>query len=141
MRKRLGIMVVALLAAGSPAGAAVVTGSNAESAAPLSKVAPALQRVLDTASPSKVLTVFVHGQDLAAARSAVRAAGLTRMDEWTSIDVAVARGTVAQVRAVVGQPGVTYVEPDTPITFHLDTARVATRTAEAQARTWPAPGP
>jgi serine protease AprX len=132
VRKLFGLVVVALLAAALPATASQLV--HAKASAPT--VAPSLERTL-TAAGDTPLVVFVHGRNLTAARRAVAAAGLDKLGEWTSIDVVVAGGTPAKVRSVIGRPGVTYVEPNTPIAFDTDTARVATRTIEAQQRTWP----
>lgn len=77
--------------------------------------------------------VLVHGTDIAAARSAVDASGLSLVTTFDKIGVAVARGTAAQVDAAGDQPGVTYLEGNTPIEFSLDTSNIATRGAEAVA--------
>jgi len=76
-------------------------------------------------------TVLVHGSSLAAARGAVTATGMTTMTSFDKIGVVVARGTRAQVTAARVQPGVTYLEGNTPIEFSLDTSHRATRGEEA----------
>lgn len=78
--------------------------------------------------------VMVHGSSLTAARDAVEAAGLTKKGEFRTIDVVIARGTRAQIEAVRGEPGVTYVEGGAqPIDFFQETSNTATRGAEAAA--------
>ncbi|MET0765706.1 MAG: S8 family serine peptidase [Blastococcus sp.] len=78
-------------------------------------------------------TVMVHGTDIAAARSAVSAAGLRPVTEFERIGVAVASGTADQIEAARTQPGVTYLEGNTSIAFSQETSNTATRGAEAVA--------
>ena len=66
-----------------------------------------------------------------AARSAVSAAGLRPITEFERIGVAVASGTADQIEAARTQPGVTYLEGNTPIAFSQETSNTATRGAEA----------
>jgi subtilisin family serine protease len=73
----------------------------------------------------------VHGTDIAAARAAVDATGMRLVTEFERIGVAVASGTAAQVESARSQPGVTYLEGNTPIEFQDDTSNIATRGAEA----------
>lgn len=75
--------------------------------------------------------VMVHGTDIAAARAAVDASGLSLVTTYDKVGVAVARGTSSQIEAAGQQPGVTYLEGNTPIEFTLDTSNDATRGAEA----------
>ena len=137
MRKLITTVLVALMLPALPVAA--VLSHNRLAASPSPSVAPELERQLNApgADATEHLVVFVHGTSLDAARNAVTKAGLDPIDEWASIDVVVAGGVAEKVRRVVGAPGVTYVEPNTRIEFQLDTARIATRTAEAQARAWP----
>jgi len=74
---------------------------------------------------------MVHGTDIATARSAVRASGMRLITTYDKIGVAVASGTSAQIAAAGNQPGITYLEGNTPIEFTLDTSNTATRGAEA----------
>jgi subtilisin family serine protease len=76
-------------------------------------------------------TVMVHGTDIAAARAAVDATGMRPVTEFEQIGVAVASGSAAQIEATRTQPGVTYLEGNTPIEFFQETSNVATRGAEA----------
>jgi len=84
------------------------------------------------ASSAGTVAVFVHGTDVAAAKGAVAAAGLTLVTTWNRIGVAVARGTPAQVSAVRTRSGVTYVEGDQPIKLDLSTSNLATRGEQAR---------
>jgi subtilisin family serine protease len=78
-------------------------------------------------------TVMVHGTDIAAARAAVDASGMGLVTEFERIGVAVASGTAEQIRLAGSQPGVTYLEGNTPIAFTQETSNMATRGAEAVA--------
>lgn len=116
-----------LLALAAPASGSVLPGGSA-----LAPVQPWLSQQLaglDAATPT---TVLVHGTDLEAARSAVRAAGLTTNTSFDRIGVVVATGLPAQVELVRSQPGVTYVEGNQPIDMFLSTSNKATRGDEAR---------
>jgi subtilisin family serine protease len=77
-------------------------------------------------------TVLVHGTDLAAARQAVAATGMTKKGEYKGIGVVIANATKSQIAAVRTQSGVTYVEGGAqPIEFFQETSNTATRGAEA----------
>jgi serine protease AprX len=76
-------------------------------------------------------TVLVHGTDLAAAKRAVSASGLTTSTTFDKIGVVVARGTKAQIQKAGTQPGVTYLEGNQPIAFTAETSNKATRGDEA----------
>ncbi|WP_328990994.1 S8 family serine peptidase [Kribbella sp. NBC_01245] len=76
-------------------------------------------------------TVLVHGNDLAAARNAVKASGLRLLSTYAKIGVAVAEGSRSQILAARNQPGVTYLEGNQPIDIHLGTSHQATRGKEA----------
>jgi serine protease AprX len=115
-------LVVAALA--TPAGVARAGATPAP-------VSPALARAL--AGPAGPLAVFVHATDVVTARRAVSGAGLTLVTTWDRIGVAVARGSAAQVTAVRTRPGVTYVEADAPIRWHLSTSHRATGGERARA--------
>ncbi|MCF6734846.1 S8 family serine peptidase, partial [Blastococcus sp. KM273129] len=78
-------------------------------------------------------TVLVHGTDVAAARAAVAATGMRTVTEYERIGVVVASGTAGQVEAARTEPGVTYLEGNTPIEFAQETSNLATRGAEAAA--------
>jgi len=78
-------------------------------------------------------TVMVHSANIATSRNAVAATGMRLVTTFDRIGVAVASGTKSQILAVAAQPGVTYLEGNTPISFTLDTSNVATRGAEAVA--------
>jgi subtilisin family serine protease len=111
------------------AGALVVTPAQAApSAAPVQDF---LAEQLSTLSG--VTTLMVHGTDIAAARAAVDAAGMRTVTEFERIGVVVASGTAAQIETARTQPGVTYLEGNTPIAFTQETSNTATRGAEAVA--------
>ncbi|MFD2092611.1 S8 family serine peptidase [Blastococcus deserti] len=76
-------------------------------------------------------TVLVHGTDIGAARAAVAATGMRLVTEFERIGVAVATGTADQIEAARAEPGVTYLEGNTPIAFTQETSNTATRGAEA----------
>jgi serine protease AprX len=96
------------------------------------RLQPWLSRALATGT-SDLLRVMVSGESTAAASAAVQAAGLTPQQTWEKVGIVVGVGTPQQVRAVVGQPGVTYVEGDSPLEYTLDSAHTATRSNEALA--------
>jgi serine protease AprX len=127
-----------LLALAAPASGSVLPGGDALSGGVLSgegvlaPVQPWLSQQLDVLDAATPTTVLVHGTDLEAARSAVRAAGLTTNTTFDRIGVVVATGLPAQVQLVRSQPGVTYVEGNQPIAFSLATSNKATRGDEAR---------
>ncbi|TKJ22827.1 S8 family serine peptidase [Blastococcus sp. CCUG 61487] len=117
-----GAVVVAALAA---------TPASAEPAGPLAPVQDFLADQLGALTGST--TVLVHGTDAAAARAAVAATGMRTVTEFERIGVVVASGTADQIEAARTQPGVTYLEGNTPIEFAQETSNTATRGAEAVA--------
>jgi subtilisin family serine protease len=124
-RRALGVGGLAAIVA----GALVVTPAQAApSAAPVQDF---LAEQLSTLSG--VTTLMVHGTDIQAARAAVGAAGMETVTEFERIGVVVASGTAAQIETARTQPGVTYLEGNSPIEFHQETSNTATRGAEAVA--------
>jgi serine protease AprX len=119
----LSVVTAALLAA--PAQAA-------PSAATLAPVQDFLAGQLGTLGAAPT-TVLVHGTDIAAAWSAVTATGMRVVTEFERIGVVVASGTAGQVQAARSQPGVTYLEGNSPIEFFDQTSNTATRGSEAVA--------
>jgi serine protease AprX len=95
------------------------------------RLQPWLAGTLATAPADEPLRVMVSGETTAAATAAAQAAGLTIQQSWAKVGIVVGIGVPAQVRAVLAQPGVTYVEGDEPLAYSLDTAHKATRSAEA----------
>lgn len=83
---------------------------------------------LDSSTPA---TVLVHGTTLTAAEDAVEAAGLTRVTSFDRIAVVAATGTKSQISSAGTQPGVTYLEGNTPVEFTTETSHVSTRGEEA----------
>jgi serine protease AprX len=113
------------------AGTSVVAGVPAHAQDALAPVSASLSSL---ATLNGIIPVFVHGTDIAAARTAVADSGLTLITTWNKIGVAVARGTASQISAVRGRPNVTYVEGDQPIRLFLSTSNVATRGEQARAQ-------
>ena len=118
---------LAALALAAPASASILPGGS-----DLAPVQPWLASRLGVLAAATPTTVLVHGTDLAAARSAVRAAGLTANTSFDRIGVVVATGLPAQVEQVRSQPGVTYVEGNQPIELTMATSNQATRGEEAR---------
>lgn len=113
--------------------AAALLASPAQ-AAPAASPAPVqdfLAGQLGTLAAATPTTVLVHGTDIDAARAAVRATGMRPVTEFERIGVAVASGTAGQIQAARTQPGVTYLEGNSPIAFLDETSNIATRGAEA----------
>ncbi|WP_324275056.1 S8 family serine peptidase [Blastococcus brunescens] len=75
--------------------------------------------------------MLVHGTDIDAARAAVGATGMRTITEFERIGVVVASGTADQIEAARTEPGVSYLEGNTPIAFTQETSNAATRGAEA----------
>ncbi len=109
-----------------------VVPAAAAPASPLAPVSRSLAATLGTVADALPMTTMVHGADLAAARDAVKQAGLTEVTSFPRIGVVVATGTAGQVRAVRAQTGVTYVEGNDPIQLFADSGTAATRSREAQ---------
>jgi subtilisin family serine protease len=118
-------------------GLSVVTAALLAAPAQAAPAAPPLAPVQDFlagqlgALGAAPTTVLVHGTDIAAARAAVSATGMRVVTEFERIGVAVASGTADQIEAARSQPGVTYLEGNSPISFFDETSNTATRGAEA----------
>ncbi len=80
---------------------------------------------------SRSTHVMVHGTDIATARAAVDATGMRLVTTYDKVGVAVAEGTADQIESARTEPGVTYLEGNTPIEYTLETSNTATRGAEA----------
>jgi subtilisin family serine protease len=137
-RRLLAGLAVTALGVGALAGAADAAPSRAAASAAAggtgtAAVQPFLAGQLAGLDAVTPVVVMVHGTDIAAATAAVEASGLRLVTTYDKVGVAVARGTKAQVQAARTQPGVTYLEGNTPIEFTLDTSNTATRGAEAVA--------
>lgn len=128
-RRRRRLVGLSLVVASLAFGAVVATPSAG--APVLARVSDSLVEQLEGARARVPLPVMVHGTDVASARRAARASGMTVLTSYDRIGVVVAAGTPAQVQAVRGQSGVTYVEGDQPITFSLASSGQATRGDEA----------
>jgi serine protease AprX len=121
-------------ALGVVSGAVVVGALAATPAAAAPSPAPVqdfLAGQLSTLAGATPTTLMVHGTDIAAARAAVDATGMRTITEFEMIGVVVASGTADQIEAARTQPGVTYLEGNTPIEFYDQTSNEATRGAEA----------
>lgn len=118
---------ISLAFTGSAAASASSTMGSLVAPAPID---PWLSEQLADTTSGEDLSVLVHGTDLRAARSAVDRAGLTPLHDLERIGVAIASGTPLQVQLAARQPGVTYVEGDQPLEFHLDTSHDVTRGAQ-----------
>ena len=132
MRVKATSLAISSLLVASAALAVPLSGASASAgeAAQPANVSDFLARQLPGLTGRTA--VLVHGESIAAARDAVRAAGLTAKGEFEKIGVVVARGTKAQIQDVRTRPGVTYVEGgEQPIEFWQETSNVATRGAEA----------
>src|SRR4051812_22845791 len=123
-RSVLGVGSLALLVAAALAAAP----AQAATPAPVQAFLATQVSHLVAGAPT---TVLVHGTDAAAARAAVADTGMRRITEFRRIGVVVASGTASQIEAARTEPGVTYLEGNTPIRFFDQTSNVATRGAEA----------
>jgi serine protease AprX len=126
--RRIGVATAALLLLPLGIGAPAAAGPGLL----LAPVSASLSGVLDTAADALPVTVLVHGRDLAAAESAVREAGLTKLTAFRRIGVVAAGGTAAQVQAARALPGVTYVENNDPLKLSASSGTTATRSLAAQ---------
>ena len=129
IRTRAAIAAAALatVALSAPASAGMLSSGE-----PLAPVQPWLSAQLGTLKSATPTTVLVHGTDTATAQRAVAAAGMRSVTTFDKIGVVVATGLPAQVQAVRGEPGVTYVEGNQPIAFTMATSNRATRGEEAR---------
>jgi subtilisin family serine protease len=111
--------------------AAALFATPAQAAPSPAPVQDFLAQQLSTLSGAT--TLMVHGTDIAAARAAVDATGMRTITEFGRIGVVVASGTADQIEAARTQPGVVYLEGNTPIEFTQETSNTATRGAGAVA--------
>jgi serine protease AprX len=128
LRTTLGVGVSAALAA---VLTLPVTAAPSQASTQPARVQDFLAGQLGKLGPLGKATVLVHGTDLAAARRAVGASGLTTSTTFDKIGVVVARGTKTQIELARTQPGVTYLEGNQPIAFTAETSNQATRGDEA----------
>jgi serine protease AprX len=126
------VLVGGALVAASIVGAGSADAARRAPAATSARIQPFLQAQLASLGVGDE-TVMVHGTNIAAARQAVTASGMRLVTTFDRVGVAVATGTGAQIAAAAAQPGVTYLEGNTPIEYTLDTSNTATRGAEAVA--------
>jgi subtilisin family serine protease len=129
-RRAIGVVGGAALVAAALATTSPASAAPAPSPAPVQDFLAGQLGSLAAAVPT---TVLVHGTDIAAARAAVAATGMRPVTEFEQIGVAVASGTAAQVQEARGEPGVTYLEGNSPLAFTDATSNTATRGAEAVA--------
>ena len=128
LRTTLGVGVSAALAA---VLTLPVTAAPSQASTQPARVQDFLAGQLGKLGPVGQATVLVHGTDLAAAKRAVSASGLTTSTTFGGIGVVVARGTKRQIETARTQPGVTYLEGNQPIAFTAETSNQATRGDEA----------
>ena len=121
-------LVAAVLGALVPASA--VVGRARPSAVDI--VDPALARQLTTADPADRLVVFVHADDVDAARAAAHEAGLSVLLEFAAAGAVAAAGTPVEVTRVQRVRGVTFVEADQRLRYGLDSSHRATRGEQAR---------
>ena len=126
-RRALGVGSLAAVVA----GALLPLPAQAAPSASLAPVQAFLAGQLADLDDGVPTTVLVHGTDIAAARAAVDATGLRPVTEFERIGVVVASGTAGRIEAARTQPGVTYLEGNSPIAFTDETSNTATRGAEA----------
>jgi len=128
LRTTLGVGVSAALAA---VLTLPVTAAPSQASTQPARVQDFLAGQLGKLGPLGKATVLVHGTDLAAAKRAVGASGLTTSTTFGRIGVVVARGTKTQIEKARTQPGVTYLEGNQPIALTAETSNQATRGDEA----------
>ena len=128
LRTTLGVGVSAALAA---VLTLPVTAAPSQASTQPARVQDFLAGQLGRLGPLGEATVLVPGTDLAAAKRAVGASGLTTSTTFGKIGVVVARGTKTQIEKARTQPGVTYLEGNQPIAFTAETSNQATRGDEA----------
>jgi serine protease AprX len=129
-RRAIGVGSLAAVLAAAVLAAPAQAAPSDPPLAPVQDFLAGQLRTLPAAAPT---TVLVHGTDIAAARAAVDASGMRLVTEFERIGVAVASGTAGQVQSARSQPGVTYLEGNSPIAFFDETSNTATRGAEAAA--------
>ena len=128
LRTTFGVGVSAALAA---VLTLPVTAAPSQASTQPARVQDFLAGQLGKLGPLGKATVLVHGTDLAAAKRAVSASGLTTSTTFGRIGVVVARGTKREIETARTQPGVTYLEGNQPIAFTAETSNQATRGDEA----------
>jgi len=126
-------VIVLLATAVTAASISLTTPASADSDGINAEVQPYLATQLAQLPVAGRTDVLVHGTDITAASNAVSASGLHLITTFDKIGVAAARGTADQIRAAGNQPGISYLEGNTPFSFTLDTSNTATRGAEAVA--------
>lgn len=128
MKKKLGLLLAAMLTLSVAPAIAIATGPAAGAA----EIDPVLADQLAAAKPTDHLLVFVHGEDIDASAAAVKDAGLVPVAEFARIGVTVAAGTPAQLTSLTGAPGVTYLEADQTLSYDLSTSVKAVRAEQAR---------
>ena len=126
LSRRTAVLAAAALVLGPLPAYALATADPAPA-----RVQGWLADRLSTASATDALRVYVHASSADAAREAAQASGLTVVEVFDKVGVAVADGVKAQIAEVRSAAGVTYVEGDQPAELLLDTSHQATRGAEA----------
>ena len=95
------------------------------------RLQPWLDGHLATLTDAARVRVMVRATSAAAAADAVEAVGMGVQQRWPMVGIAVGVGPASAVRGLLAQPGVLYVEGDTPLAYTLQTAHQATRSDQA----------
>ncbi|MEY2468152.1 MAG: hypothetical protein QOF21_850, partial [Actinomycetota bacterium] len=122
------VVTVAVAAAGSPITRPVAARHAATRTEPLD---PAIASQIK-ADPAAPMRAFVHADTIGHAIAAARAGGVTLIDRFDKVGVAVVEAKAAALPALLRAPGVSRLEADAPIRFMTDTSHTATRGREAR---------
>jgi serine protease AprX len=127
MRKFLALTIGALLLASGavllPARASLTTTPTVDGV---------LKTAVAQAKAADRVTVLVHSPKASTSRLAALRNGMTVLTTFKAVGVAVAIGTPAQVKALAKTRGLTHLEGNQALAFHLDTAHAATRMTDAR---------
>lgn len=129
MRKTSMLVAAALFAGGAAPAVALAPAPLAPT--PAVVVDPLLHEHLRTRPAGTAL--YVHGTTIDAATEAIDDAGLTLVDTYDAVGVAVAFGAPAQVRRLITSDDLTYLEAVRPFEADLQTSLAATRADQALA--------
>lgn len=121
LTKLVGTLLAAVLLTVAPAWAQLSKGSSP----PIWD--PELSAQMQRAGTGDRLLAFVHSRNPELSRDAITRSGMTLIDSFDKVAVAVGVGTPAQIRKAASSFGVTYLEGDRPIEFNLLTSHKSTR--------------
>ena len=135
-RRTIAAGLIAGLLVAVPAAGAVAAHQSPGRGLPATptfhRIDPALADALAAAGPNDQLRLFVHADSIAAAVGATEHAGLTLLDRYDRVGVAVAMGTPARINALANDSAVTHLEADAAVRLFTETSHSATRGAEAR---------